>query len=65
MRKDEDFSDVTLVCEDDKQIYAHRIILSACSPFFSTVLRQNGHPHPMIYMRGLKAKDMVAHISEK
>ena len=55
-----DFSDVTLVCEEDQQIEAHRVILSACSPFFESVLRRNKHSHPMIYMRGMKAKDMTA-----
>ena len=60
LRKDSEFCDVTLVCEEDKQIEAHKIILTACSPFFSTVLKRNKHPHPMIYMRGLKAKDLVA-----
>ena len=28
-----DFADVTLVCDDDKQFSAHKVILSACSPF--------------------------------
>ena len=60
LRKDSDFCDVTLVYEEDQQIEAHRIILSACSPFFSTLLKRNKHPHPMIYMRGLKNKDLVA-----
>ena len=60
LRKHSDFYDVTLVCEEDKQIEAHRIILAACSPFFSSVLKKNKHSHPMIYMRGLKAKDLVA-----
>ena len=60
LRNVPDFSDVTLVCEDDQLIEAHRIILTSCSQFFSTVLRRNMHTHPMIYMRGLKAKDLVA-----
>ena len=60
LRDDSDFSDVTLVCEENKQIEAHRVILSACSPFFSSVLKGNKHSHPMIYMRGLKSKDLVA-----
>ena len=58
--RDPDFSDVTLVCEEDHQIEAHRIILTACSPFFSKVLKSNKHSHPMIYLRGLKAKDLKA-----
>jgi hypothetical protein len=60
LRRDTDFSDVTLVCEEDQHIEAHRIILTACSPFFSAVLKRNKHSHPMIYMRGLKAKDLTA-----
>ena len=60
LREDLDFSDVTLVCEEDHQIEAHRVILSACSPFFSSVLKRNKHSHPMIYMRGIKSKDLVA-----
>ena len=31
LREEMDFSDVTLVCKDDKEIEAHRVILSACS----------------------------------
>ena len=58
LRKDSDFSDVTLVCEENKQIEAHRTILAASSPVFNTVLKQNKHSHPMIYMRGLKLKDL-------
>ena len=60
LREEQDFSDVTLVCEEDKQIDAHRVILSACSPFFSSVLKRNKHTHPMIYMRGMKFKDLGA-----
>ena len=58
-RTDPDFSDVTLVCEESRHIEAHRVILSTCSPFFSSLLRKNKHSHPMIYMRGLKAKDLA------
>ena len=54
------FSDVTLVCEEGQQIEAHKIILSACSPFFKSVLWKNKNLHPMVYMRGLKSKDLLA-----
>ena len=60
LRENVDFSDVTLVCEEGQQVEAHRIILTACSPFFSTILKRNNHSHSMIYMRGLKARDMEA-----
>ena len=65
LRKQSDFSDVTLVCEDGYQVETHRIILTACSPFFSAVLSNkqmlsNKHYHPVIYMRGIKAEDLTA-----
>ena len=60
LRNDQDFADVTLVCEDGTQIGTHRVILVSSSPFFMDMLRKNNHPHPMIYMRGLKAEALVA-----
>jgi len=50
----EEYSDVTLASADDKQIKAHKIILSACSPFFQKILRNNPHQNPLIYLKGIK-----------
>ena len=60
LRKDNDFSDVTLACEDGHQIEAHRVVLSVSSPFFQNLLKRNQHSHPLIYMRGLKSEDLIA-----
>ena len=60
LREDKDFSDVTLACEDGHQLEAHKVILAASSPFFQKLLRQNKHPHPLIYMRGIKSFDLSA-----
>ena len=60
LREDKDFSDVTLACEDGQQVEAHKVILAASSPFFQNVLARNKHPHPLIYMRGVKSLDMLA-----
>ena len=60
LRSNSDFSDVTLVCKDNQHIEAHRVILSASSPFFMEVFQKNKHSHPMIYMRGMKAKGLHA-----
>ena len=57
LRDDRDFSDVTLACEDGQQVEAHKVILAASSPFFQKLLRQNKHPRPLIYMRGIKSKN--------
>ena len=59
-REDKDFSDVTLACEDGQQIDAHKVILASSSPFFQNLLRRNKHPHPLVYMRGVKSDDLMA-----
>merc|ERR1712204_71941 len=60
LRQECEFSDVTLACEDGQQVEAHKFILAASSPFFQNLLRRNNHPHPLIYMRGMKSDDLVA-----
>jgi len=57
LRNDNDFLDVSIACEDDT-IEAHKVILSAASPFFRNILKKNKHPHPYIYLNGVKLKDM-------
>jgi len=59
LREDKDFFDVTLACDDD-QLQAHKVILSACSPFFRTILRRNRHEHPLLYLKGVKYVDLVS-----
>ena len=60
LRDDQDFSDVTLACEDGQQVEAHKVILAASSPFFQDLLRKLKHPHPMIYLRGIHSQDLIA-----
>eukprot|EP00092_Neocalanus_flemingeri_P038273 GFUD01041658.1.p1 GENE.GFUD01041658.1~~GFUD01041658.1.p1 ORF type:complete len:325 (+),score=77.95 GFUD01041658.1:232-1206(+) len=59
LREDKDFFDVTLACDDD-QIQAHKVIISACSPFFRSILRRNRHEHPLLYLKGVKYADLVS-----
>ena len=58
LRDDQDFFDVTLACGDDKQVQAHKVILSACSPFFRCILKKNPHQHPLLYLNGIQSGDM-------
>ena len=60
LREDSEFADVTLACEDGQQLDAHKVILAASSPFFQNLLKINKHPHPLIYMRGIKSADLQA-----
>ena len=59
-REDENFNDVTLVCEDGQHVEAHKVVLAASSPFFQKLLGRNKHPHPLIFMRGVKFDDLSA-----
>jgi len=59
LREDKDFFDVTLACDDD-QIQAHKVILSACSPFFRQILKRNKHEHPLLYLKGVKYIDLMS-----
>ena len=59
LKDDTDFTDVTLACED-QSVKAHKVILSACSPFFKRLLKSHPHPKPLVYIRGMKATDLVA-----
>ena len=52
------FADVTLVSDDQVQIKAHKIILSSCSPVLKKLLLDNPHPHPMIYLSGVKHEQL-------
>ena len=60
LREEKDFFDITLLCEDDNQVMAHKVILSACSPFFRNILRRNSHQHPLLYLKGVKYKELLA-----
>ena len=53
-----DFCDVTLECDDDKQIETHKFIISSSSPVFRNILKQNPNQHQFIYLRRVKYKDL-------
>merc|ERR1719312_1981011 len=59
LREEKDFFDVTLACEDN-QVSCHKVILSACSPFFRNVLRRNPHQHPLLYLKGVKYSELIS-----
>ena len=49
LRADKELFDVTLACEDET-IEAHKVVLSACSPFFRNVFKKATHVNPFIYL---------------
>ena len=56
----EEFSDVTLACNDGHEVRAHKVILAASSPFFHAMLRKTKNPHPLIFMRGCDLQDLTS-----
>ena len=54
------FADVTLVSDDQVQTEAHKVVLSACSPVLKTLLVNNPHSHPLLYLRGIKKTELQA-----
>ena len=60
LRSDNEFTDVTLACEDGQNIAAHKVVLTTSSPLFMSLLKSNKHQHPLIYMRGMNYEDLVA-----
>merc|ERR1712129_272282 len=60
MFSDTEFSDVTLVCEEEVSLRAHKVVLAGSSPFFARILGRNPHPSPLVYLKGLQASDLRA-----
>ena len=58
LRREQGLLDVTLVSEDQKHVEAHKLVLSACSGFFKSVLRNNPHPKPLIYLSGVSSSNL-------
>jgi hypothetical protein len=42
------------------RLVSFQVILSACSPFFRQILRRNPHQHPLLYLKGVKYKELLS-----
>ena len=58
LRTADDFYDVTLISDDQKQATAHKIVLSASSEYFKNILKSNKHSHPMICLAGVNSNEI-------
>ena len=52
--EEEKNSDVTLVCDDQTQFKAHKIVLSACSPVLKKMIESHPADEPIIYKTKIK-----------
>merc|ERR1712189_51161 len=53
-----EFTDVTLVTEDKKHFKAHKVVLSASSPVFKEIIKDNLLSSPFIYLRGIQSHEI-------
>ena len=56
---DQDFADVTLATADNRQIRAHKVILSSCSELFRNIFLKNPHQNPLLYLKDIRYKDLA------
>ncbi|XP_037078452.1 broad-complex core protein isoforms 1/2/3/4/5-like, partial [Pollicipes pollicipes] len=59
LRQDEELVDITLCCEG-KKVKAHRMMLSACSPYFRELLKENPCQHPVFFLKDTTFIDLKA-----
>ena len=58
LRNEEYLHDVTLICDDNSQVSAHKLVLSACSEYFKTIFRNNGNQRPLICLEGITLSEL-------
>ena len=59
LRDEKSFCDVTLAC-DGQSTKAHKMILSACSPYFKALLEENPAKHPIIILKDVPFQHLTA-----
>ncbi|XP_077497355.1 uncharacterized protein LOC144107973 isoform X1 [Amblyomma americanum] len=59
LRFNEALVDVTLAC-DGQTLKAHKMILSACSPFFQAIFAENPCKHPIVILKDMRYMDLKA-----
>lgn len=57
--QNESFVDVTLACEGHS-VKAHKMVLSACSPYFQTLFFENPCKHPIVILKDIRWPELKA-----
>ena len=55
-----ELADVTLISNDQKQLFAHKVFLSAGSEVFRNILINSTHKHPVIHLTNIKHQELEA-----
>ncbi|KAJ1529421.1 hypothetical protein ONE63_006200 [Megalurothrips usitatus] len=62
LKAEQDLVDVTLTC-GGRSVKAHKVILSACSPYFRSVFKENPCQHPVVILKDVRYDDVLALLS--
>ena len=58
LRNEDYLNDVTIVTDDNEQIAANKLVLSASSEYFKSIFKRNKHPNPLLCLEGVSSKDV-------
>ena len=58
LRSEDEFYDVTLVSDDQEMISAHKLVLSASSPYFKHILTRTKNSHPLLCLEGISSVEV-------
>ena len=58
LRNEDYLHDVTIVTDDNEQIAAHKLVLSACSEFFKNIFKRIKHSNPLLCLEGVSSNDL-------
>ena len=58
LRNEDYLLDVTIVTDDNEQVEAHKLVLSACSEYFKNIFKTKKHSHPLLCLEDVSSKDI-------
>jgi len=56
--QNESFVDVTLSTDEGQSLKCHKVVLSACSPYFQQLFIENPCQHPIVILRDVEFEDL-------
>ena len=58
LRNEDYLHDVTIVTDDNEQVAAHKLVLSACSEYFKNIFKRNKSPNLLLCLEGVNSDDL-------
>jgi len=58
MMTSNELTDVTLVSDDKKHFKVHKVVLSASSPVFKSIINYSSLSNPFVYLRGIESHEI-------